>query len=60
MYGLMMSAREFSSDELEEDMVALNLRTAPDRNRSKQKHNEKRYTNIGQSGGYIGECLTTK
>jgi hypothetical protein len=40
MYGLMMSAREFSSDELEEDMVALKLRTAPDRSRSKQKHDE--------------------
>jgi hypothetical protein len=40
MYGLMMSAREFSSDEPEEDMVALKLRTAPDRNRSKQKHDE--------------------
>jgi hypothetical protein len=40
MYGLMMSAREFSSDELEEDMVALKLRTSPNRNRSKQKHDE--------------------
>jgi hypothetical protein len=36
-----MSARDFSSDELEEDMVALELRTTPDRNRSKQKHDEK-------------------
>jgi hypothetical protein len=41
MYGLMMSAREFSSDEPEEDMVPLKLRMAPDRNRSKQKHDEK-------------------
>jgi hypothetical protein len=40
MYRLMMSAREFSSDEQEEDMVALKLRIAPDRNRSKQKHDE--------------------
>jgi hypothetical protein len=31
----MMSAREFSSDEPEEDMVAQKLKTAPDRNRSK-------------------------
>jgi hypothetical protein len=38
MYGLMMSAREFSLDEPEEDMVALKLKTAPDRNKSKQKH----------------------
>jgi hypothetical protein len=41
MYRLMMSAREFSSDEPKEDMVALKLRIAHDRNRSKQKHNEK-------------------
>jgi hypothetical protein len=40
MYGLMMSAREFSSDELDEDMVTLKLRTTPNRNRSKQKHDE--------------------
>jgi hypothetical protein len=40
MYKLMMSAREFSSDEPEEDIVALKLRTAPDRNKSKQKHDE--------------------
>jgi hypothetical protein len=41
MYGLMMSAGEFSSDEPEEDMVALKLKTATDRNSSKQKHDEK-------------------
>jgi hypothetical protein len=35
-----MSAREFSSDEPNEDMVALKLRTTLDRNRSKQKHDE--------------------
>jgi hypothetical protein len=40
MYGLMMSAREFSSDEPDEDMVTLKLRTTPDRNRSKLKHYE--------------------
>jgi hypothetical protein len=40
VYGLMMSTREFSLDEPDEDMVALKLRTAPDRNRSKQKHDE--------------------
>jgi hypothetical protein len=40
MYGLMMSAREFSADEPDEDMVALKLRIAPDRNISKQKHDE--------------------
>jgi hypothetical protein len=37
----MMSAREFSSDEPEEDMVALKLKTAPDRDKSRQKHDEK-------------------
>jgi hypothetical protein len=36
----MMSAREFSSDEPDEDMAALKLRTTPDRNRLKQKHDE--------------------
>jgi hypothetical protein len=40
MYGLIISAREFSSDEPEEDMVVPKLRTAPDRNRLKQKHDE--------------------
>jgi hypothetical protein len=40
MYGLMMSAREFSLDEPDEDMAALKLGTTPDRNRSKQKHDE--------------------
>jgi hypothetical protein len=29
MYGLMMSAREFSSDEPDEDIVTLKLRTIP-------------------------------
>jgi hypothetical protein len=36
----MMSAREFSLDEPDKDMAAPKLRTIPDRNRSKQKHNE--------------------
>jgi hypothetical protein len=40
MYGLMMSAREFSSDEPDEDMAASKLRTTPDRNSSKQEHDE--------------------
>jgi hypothetical protein len=40
MYRLMMSAREFSSDEPDEDMAAPKLGTTPDRNRSKQKRNE--------------------
>jgi hypothetical protein len=40
MYGLMMPARDFSSDEPDEDMVAPKLRKIPDRNRSKQKHDE--------------------
>jgi hypothetical protein len=29
MYGLMMFVREFSSDELDEDIVNLKLRTIP-------------------------------
>jgi hypothetical protein len=36
----MMSAREFPLDESDEDMVALKLRTAPHRNRSKQNHDK--------------------
>jgi hypothetical protein len=40
MYRLMMSVREFSSDEPDEDMAAPKLGTTPDRNRSKQKHDE--------------------
>jgi hypothetical protein len=40
MYGLMMSAREFFSDEPDEDMAAPKQGTTPDRNRSKQKHDE--------------------
>jgi hypothetical protein len=40
MYGLMMSARGFSSDEPDEDMTAPKLRKTPDKNRSKQKHDE--------------------
>jgi hypothetical protein len=35
-----MSAREFSLDEPDEDMATLKLRQSPDRNNSKQKHNE--------------------
>jgi hypothetical protein len=41
MYGLRTSAREFSSDKPDEDMGTLKLRTAPNRNISKEKHNEK-------------------
>jgi hypothetical protein len=40
MYELMMSAREFSSDEPDEDMVTLKLRTTPARNRLERKHDE--------------------
>jgi hypothetical protein len=56
MYGLMMSAREFSLDEPDEGMVTLELRQSPDRNRSKQKHNENMiYRPRAIRGGYIGE-----
>jgi hypothetical protein len=41
MYGLMMSAREFSLALLAESMMLLKLRSTPDRNWSKQKHDEK-------------------
>jgi hypothetical protein len=42
MYGLMMSAGEFSLDDSEEDMVALDLKMKSGRNRSKQIHDEKK------------------
>jgi hypothetical protein len=57
MYGLMMSAREFSSDEPGEDMVALKLRTTPDRNRSKQNTTRKQYKDLGQFGGLYRQKL---
>jgi hypothetical protein len=40
MHELMMVTSEFSSDEPNEDMAAPKLRATPDRNRSKQKHDE--------------------
>jgi hypothetical protein len=40
MYRLIMSAKEFSLDEPNEDMVTLKLRQSPDKNISKQKHDE--------------------
>jgi hypothetical protein len=41
MYGLMMSAREFSLSLLAESMMLPKLRSTPDRNSSKQKQDEK-------------------
>jgi hypothetical protein len=41
MYGLMISAREFSSDGLDKDIATPKLRAIPDRNSSKQRHDEK-------------------
>jgi hypothetical protein len=37
----MISAREFSSDGPDEDIVTPKLRAVPDRNSSKQKHDKK-------------------
>jgi hypothetical protein len=57
MYGLMMSAREFSSDEPDEDMVTLKLRqllTEIDRNKNTRRT---RYTNLGQSEGLYRQKL---
>jgi hypothetical protein len=51
MYGLMESARGFSSDGPDEDIVTPKLRAIPDRNSSKQNTTRKRYTDIGDSGG---------
>jgi hypothetical protein len=41
MYELMVSARGFSSDGPDKDIVTSKLRAIPDRNNSKQKHDEK-------------------
>jgi hypothetical protein len=41
MYGLMMSAGEFSLSLLTESMMLPKPRSTPDRNSSKQKHDEK-------------------
>jgi hypothetical protein len=57
MYGLMMSAREFSLDEPDEDMVTLKLRqllTETDRNKNTTRT---RYTDLGQSKGLYRQKL---
>jgi hypothetical protein len=41
MYGLMISAREFSSDGPDEDIATQSGEQSPGRNSSKQKHDEK-------------------
>jgi hypothetical protein len=60
MYRLMMSAREFSLDKPEENMVALKLRTAPDRNRLKKNMKRTRYTDLGQSEGLYRQKFNNK
>jgi hypothetical protein len=57
MYGLMMSARKFSSDEPDEDMAAPKLRTTPDKNRSNKNTTRTRYTDLGQSRGLYRQKL---
>jgi hypothetical protein len=55
IYRLIMSVGEFSLDELDEDMVTLKLRQLlPETDRNKNM-TRKRYTDLGQSGGYIDE-----
>jgi hypothetical protein len=51
MYGLMVSAREFSSDGPDEDTATPKLRAIPGRNSSKQNMTGKRYTDLRDSGG---------
>jgi hypothetical protein len=51
MYGLIESARGFSSDRPYEDIVTPKPRTIPDRNSLKQNTTRKRYTDLGDSGG---------
>jgi hypothetical protein len=47
----MESARGFSSDGPDEDIVTPKLRAIPDKNSSKQNTMRKRYTDLGDSGG---------
>jgi hypothetical protein len=51
MYGLMKSARGFSLDGPDEDIVTPRPRAIPDRNSLKQNTTRKRYTDLGDSGG---------
>jgi hypothetical protein len=51
MYGLVESARGFSLDGPDEDIITPKLRVIPDRNSSKQNTTRKRYTDLGDSGG---------
>jgi hypothetical protein len=60
MYRLMISAREFSSDEPKEDMVALNweqLLKETDQNKNAMRT---QYTDLGQSGGLYRRKLIIK
>jgi hypothetical protein len=45
------TARGFSSDGLDEDIVTPKLRAIPDKNNSKQNMTGKRYTDLGDSEG---------
>jgi hypothetical protein len=47
----MESARGFSLDEPDEDIITPKLRAIPDKNSSKQNTTRKRYTDLGDSGG---------
>jgi hypothetical protein len=60
MYGLMESARGFSSDGPDEDIVTPKPRANPDRNCSKQNTTRKRYTDLGDSGGLNRKKLYIK
>jgi hypothetical protein len=51
MYGLMESARGFSSDGPDKDIVTPKPRAIPGRNSLKQNMTRKRYTDLGDSGG---------
>jgi hypothetical protein len=57
MYGLMMSAREFSSDEPDEDMVTLKLRQLLTKTERNKNMTRTRYTNLGQSEGLYRQKL---
>jgi hypothetical protein len=48
---MMESARGFSLDEPDEDIITPKPRAIPDKNSSKQNTTRKRYTDLGDSGG---------
>jgi hypothetical protein len=60
MYGLMLSTREFSLDEPDEDMVTLKLRQIPTETDQNKNMTRTRYIDLGRSGGLYRQNLNIK